>query len=356
MWLINKIGILLIGLCSLRCTSPAKTTPKTAGVQVPTEWVEKVRHYDYKKDNLSLLKDFEQFIEPDTLDGASESLHLGKGLVEPRPASSFTPLFVNLDEEPSEELIGVLRYARCKPMLFVVKMIGSSWYLLHHESIFVHNEEPELLVANSPSANKTFYVRALQESGSGIYRDSYRFYKLIDNKVVLCLEVPNEAKIYGWGLYLNQEVNLALRFASTGDDAIETLYKYSFFPGPVLAHDMSWSAHPEIYLVKGEGSAFYKWNASTMTYQYETFGSESPDELTKSKIATFGDFGNDSLFVRAYAYEIGEMLHEGTPVAKQLLNAYLTAVKHGRKSTVHLEELEEKKAMNGTRFYGPKPK
>ena len=142
MWRINKMVILLVGLCGLQCSSPVKTNPKIAGVKVSTEWIEMVRKYDYKQDNLPLLKEFEHFIKPDTLDGASESPHIGKGIVEPGPAATLTPLFVNLDDEPGEELIGILRYARCEPMLFVFKMIDNSWYLLYHESIFVHNEEP----------------------------------------------------------------------------------------------------------------------------------------------------------------------------------------------------------------------
>lgn len=353
---INKIGILVIGICCLQCSTPIKTKPKIAGAKVPAEWIERVRKYDYKQDNLPLLKDFEQFIKPDTLDCASESPHLGKGIIEPGPAGTFTPLFVNLDEEPGEELIGFLRYARCEPMLFVFKMIDNSWYLLYHESIFVHNEESELLVANNPSANKTFYLRALQDRGSGIYRNSYRFYKLIDNKVRPCLELTNQASIYGWGLYLNQEVDLALQFPSTREDAIEASYRYSFFPGAVYDHDVSWASHPEISFVKGEGSAYYKWNASTSTYQLETYSHDGPDALNKAKIATFGNFGNDSLFVRAFAYEIGETLREGPPETKRLLTSYLTSVKHKQMPIVPSGELEEKHVENETEFYGLKQK
>jgi hypothetical protein len=352
----NKIGALLLALCCLQCASPAKPKQKVAGVKVSTEWIEKVRRYDYKQDNLPLLEEFGKFIKPDTLDCASESPHLGKGIVEPGPAGDLTPLFVNLDDEPGEELIGVLRYARCEPMLFVFKMIDNSWYLLYHESIFVHNEEPELLVANSPSSNKTFYLRFVQDRGSGIYRNSYRFYKLINSKVHPCLELTSQARIYGWGLYLNQEVDSRLEFKSTYEDAVFATYHYSFFPGAVFDKDVSWAAHPEIPFVKGEGYAYYKWNAPTLTYELETHSYDEPDDLNKAKIAAFGDFGNDSLFVRAFAYEIGQTLKEGTPDTKRLLKAYLASLKHKQKPTVPSGELEEKKQINGTKFYGLKQK
>ncbi|GAA4021120.1 hypothetical protein GCM10022409_00910 [Hymenobacter glaciei] len=294
-------------------------------------------------------------MKPDTLDCASEAPHLGKGIMEPGPAAELTPLFLNLDEDPGEELIGILRYARCEPMLFVFKMIGNSWYLLHHESIFVHNEEPELLVANTPSAHKTFYVRFLQDRGSGIYRDSYRFYKLIGNKVHGCLELTNRASIYGWGLYLNQKVDLRLQFNSTYEDAIAASYRYSFFPGAVFDHEMSWAAHPEIPFVQGSDLAYYKWDASTLTYQLIAPALDEPTNLNKAKIATFGNFGNDSLFVRAFAYEIDETLREGTPAAKRLLASYLRFVKQKQRPPVHFGELEEKQHVKGTKFYGPKP-
>jgi hypothetical protein len=342
MWQTNKIGFLLIGFGCLQCTSPTKPKPKIAGVAVSTAWVEKVRHYDYKQDNLALLKEFEQFVRPDTVGCENESPHLGKGIVEPRPAAELTPLFVNLDEEPGEELIGILRYARCTPVFFVFKHIAGSWHLLHHESIFVHNEQPELVVANSPSPNKTFYLRLLQDTGSGIHRSSYRFYKLINNNVHTCLELTNEARIYGWGLYLNQEINSSLEFNSTSEDAVSITYRYSFFPGSALDKDLDWTAHPEVPLVKGEGYAYYEWNVSTLTYQLETHSYDGPDALNQAKISTFGDFGNDTLFVSAFAYEIGQTLKEGMPEEKRLLNTYLASVKHQRKPTVPSGDLKKK--------------
>jgi len=333
MWQTNKIGLLLVGFSCLHCASPTKPKPKIAGVPVSAAWVEKVRRYDYKQDNLALLKEFEQFIRPDTVHCANEFPHLGKGIAEPGPAAELNPLFANIDEELGEELIGILRYARCTPVFFVFKQVAGSWYLLHHESIFVHNEQPELIVANSPSPNKTFYIRLLQDTGSGIHRSSYRFYKLINNKVRTCLELTNDASIYGWALYLNQEVDLRLEFNSTQKDAVFATYNYSFFPGPVFGKDSNWQFHSEISLVKGEGYAYYQWDASTLTYQLETHSYDEPDALNKAKISTFGDFGNDTLFVRAFAYEIGQTLKEGTPEAKKLMKAYLTSVKREQKPT-----------------------
>ena len=347
-------GLLLAGFACLQCASPVKMHPPVAGAWVPTDWIEKVRHYDYNRENLSLLKEFEQLIKPDTLDGESEHPHVGKGIMEPGPAAELTPLFVNLDNEPGEELIGVLRYARRAPTLFVCKKIENEWYLLHHESIFVHNEEPELVVVNNRSANKLFYVRFLQESGSGIHRDSYRFYKLLNNKVRLCLELPNHSLIYGWGLYLNQEVELKLQFSSTYEDVVEAIYRYSFFPGAVFAHDVPWAAHPDTPLVQGKDNVYYQWNDSTGTYQFENFAYADSTELTENKIATFGNFTNDTLFVRAFAYEIRQGVQQGTPEVRRQLQAYLRSVQNKQKPAVLSGAVERKKEVNGTQFFGPR--
>ncbi|WP_460502523.1 hypothetical protein [Hymenobacter agri] len=282
---------------------------------------------------------------------------MGKGIMEPGPAAELTPLFANLDEEPGEELLGILRYARRDPTLFVCKKIAGDWYLLHHESIFVHNEEPELVLVNNRSANKLFYARFLQESGSGIHRNSYRFYKLIHNQVQLCLELPNHSLIYGWGAAMNQEIELKLQFASTQDDSFQATYRYSFFPGAVFKQDVPWAAHPEIPLIQGEDNVYYQWNDTTRTYQLEDLPYAYGDSvnLTASKIATFGNFGNDSLFVRAFAYEIRQAAQHGTPQVRWLLKAYLHSIKNQQRPTVPSGEVELKKEVNGTRFFGPRP-
>jgi hypothetical protein len=347
--------MLLTGICCLQCSSPPKKKPGAVEQKIPTEWIEKAQHYNYQQDNLALLKQLEGFIKPDSLAGEHDTIHLGHGM-EPKPGGYFTPMFVNLDEDAAMEMLGIFGYYHHDPMLAVFKKKGDSWHLIYHESFFLHSEDPGLQLINSPSANKTFCLRTIQETGSGIRRDSYRFYKLINNQVRCCLELPNHTFIYGWGRYLNQEVGLRLRFTSTDEDAIVANYTYSFFPGAVYDKDVSWTAHPEIPFVQGENTAYYKWDALTRTYQLETFASEGPAALTQAKIATFGNFENDSLFVRAFAYELGETLREGTPVAKRLLMAYLASVTQKQKPLVPSGELEEKLQENRTKFYGLKQK
>ncbi|GAB3578028.1 hypothetical protein GCM10027345_16480 [Hymenobacter daeguensis] len=320
---------------------------------MPTEWIEKAQRYQYQQNNLALLKQLEGFVKPDSLAGERDSIHLDHS-IESKPNGYFTPMFVNLDQDAALEMLGIFGYYGHDPMLAVFKKREDAWHLIYHESFFLHSEDPGLQIINSPSASKTFCLRSIQETGSGIRRDSYRFYKLINNRVRCCLELPNHTFIYGWGRYLNQEVGLTLRFTSTDEDAIVADYAYSFFPGAVYDKDVSWAAHPEIPFVKGENTAYYKWDAATSTYRLETFDSEGPAALTPAKIATFGSFENDSLFVRAFAYELGETLREGTPTAKRLLKTYLASVQHHQKPAVPSGELEEKHREGGTNFYGLK--
>ncbi|MBD2768089.1 hypothetical protein IC235_09325 [Hymenobacter sp. BT664] len=330
---------MVILLTITQCVSPA-SKEKIAGVKVPTEWVERVREYDYKQDNLPILKQLEGFIKSDTLAGETDSTHIGRGIVDQSSGGIFTLLFINLDDDPAVELVGIFGYARYDPILAVFKMINNSWYLIYREPFFIFNGESGIQIVNTPSANKTFYMRVLNERGSGVYQDAYRFYKLIHNKIYPCLELTNEARIYGWGLHLNQDVKLRLDFSSTSSDEFRASYAYRFFPGP--GYDVSSRNNDQIgadaAFVTGEKSVSYVWDAATYTYQphplsYPDMLPEDAD-LTPDKVACFGQFGNDSLFVKAFAHEIQQTLRMGAKEQKSSLQAYLNFVKSLNRTAV----------------------
>lgn len=312
---------LLCVLAFSQCTSPA-TPVKMAGTKVPTEWIEKVRTYD-KQDTLLLLKQFEGFLAADTIDDAKGSPHSGKNVLDDRPTGSIRPVFVNLDDDPAKELVGIFNYGREYQNLAVFKLIGNSWYLLYHESFYDFYNASELKVANSASPNKVFYINCLYERGSGVYRDAYRFFKLIDNKVYPCLEIPKMAHIYGWGLCLNQEDSTRFLIDSARADNIMVAYCYNFFPG--YEYNTPKSQQVDMSFAKGEKIVWYKWNKNTFTY--EPALSNKPDEMSKDKIANLSRFGDDSLFIKAFAYEIDEIFKTASPKQKQCLERYLEFVK-----------------------------
>jgi hypothetical protein len=314
-------------------------------IKVPTEWINKLRNYNYKQNNLTLLTEFEGFIKPDSLAGSKELSHEDGGILN--------PMFVNLDNDLNDELIGLFGWSEEEPTLAVFKMIGQDWYLLYLESFYMFYNSPELQVANTFSANKTFYIRWLYERGSGIYADGYHFYKLINNKVYPCLQLINDAHILGWGLYLNQEIKMSFKFNCSNDDELWVTYNFNFFPGVVSESDSPWDSHQEISFVKGENGLSYRWDTTTFTYQPQ-FYTYDRENLSELKISCFGAFGNDTLFVRAFDYEINQTLETGTAEQKKLLQKYLDIVKAKGHAVSPTGEMEEKGQVGKLKFFGTK--
>lgn len=319
----------------------------TKKIPVPTEWINRVKSYDYKTNNAALIREFEKLIAPDTLE-----LH-GYGN-RGQEGGILNPTITNLDDDGQEEIIALIGWTENLPMLAVFKQIDGQWYLIFTETFHVHYNSPELNIANVPSRNKTFYIRWLYERGSGIFRDSYHFYKLIDNQVYHCLELVNRAHIFGWGLYLNQEVQSSFTFNCATADAIWVTYDYNFFPGSVYDTDVPWDAHTDIPFVKDEKGVSYQWDSLTRSYEPEFYGQK--DGLTGQKIACFGAFGNDSLFVTAFDYEIRQTLEKGTAEQKKLLTGYLEQIRADNTVPSPAGELEETGQAGGMKFHGIKKK
>ncbi|TFF36294.1 hypothetical protein [Mucilaginibacter psychrotolerans] len=239
------------------------------------------------------------------------------------------------------------------PYLCVFKQVNNDWYLVYKEEINTFYGAPTLYVANNFSKNKTFYLRRVYDHGSGVYIDGYSFYKLVDGKVYKCLDIVNDAHIYGWGLFMNQKVKSSFDFSGDSEDILGVEYTYNFFPGMVYETDCSWCAHEDSPLINGEDNVSYRYDAKVHKYklEIEPYKNEATD-LTAEKIACFGDFGNDSLFVKAYRSHIDTTIKIGTPLQKRLLRTYLELAK--KEKTVTTETFEVKTKVGGTTFYGPK--
>lgn len=290
---------------------------------IPTAWIEKIRSYNHKQNNAQLLSEFDGFIKPDSILIPAYEKDLDK-----KQPGLLNALFVNLDNDGSEELITTLGWDENYPSMAVFKKIGSDWHLLYLENYYMFYNMPDLYVANSYSINKTFYFRRVYERGSGVYSDGYSFYKLINNKVYSCLELINEAHIVGWGLYMNQEVSMKFNFTGFEGDYIWAKYDYNFFPGPIYEKDFDWDSNEDISLIKGEDVVGYNWNSKTLKYELDNSSSKIElGELNAAKISCFSAFGNDSLFVQAFGAEIAQILKTGTHTQKKITKRYLDLVK-----------------------------
>jgi hypothetical protein len=350
------LAILLLPVLLLSCGHHQNDKPVKAfrdgnnyWLKIPAEWIEKLRHFNYTRNDSTLLSQFQSFIAPDSLSNPhAEHIDSGYGRV-------FNALSVDLDSDGNNEIVAFLGWDVDSPSLCVFKQENGDWYLIYMEEIDTFYSSPTLYVANNFSRNKTFYFRHVYQHGSGIYSDGYSFYKLIGNRVYKCLELLNEAHIYGWGLYMNQGVNTGFELSGDDNDGILVDYKYNFFPGAVKSGDCSWCANADIPLIKGDNSVNYKWDDKKRAYVMDILPYQNtPDDLTPAQIACFGDFGNDTLFVKAFKGPIAEVLKSGTPQQKSLLKKYLAMVKQDGKAVT--EELEETTEAGGTKFYGVRKK
>lgn len=320
---------------------------KVNGIKIPLWWIEKVQKFNYTRNDSILLKEFDDFIKPNKLsDQHTQHINPAYGRV-------FNLMSANLDGSPHNEIICMLGWDIEDPSLCVFKQIDGDWYLIYREVINTFYGSPTLYVANCFSKNKTFYLRRVYDHGSGIYIDGYSFYKLIDNKVYKCLDIINNAHIYGWGLYMNQTVRTSFEFSGDDADNINVNYNYNFFPGAVEEGDCSWCANEDISLVKGEDNVIYDWDSKLHQYKLNIPDyKKDTDDLTAQKIACFGDFGNDTLFVSAFHSQIEKTLKTGTLQQKKILKKYLALVK--RDKTARTGKLIKTAETGGTSFYKEK--
>jgi hypothetical protein len=117
-------------------------------IKIPTEWIEKVRGFNYSKNAQPLISQFEAFIKPDTL-------YIGYRVHDDDYRYLLTPMFVDLDSDHNEELICFLGWDTYNPLLCVFKKDGGDWYLIYMEQVHTFYSAPVLLVANNFSPNLT---------------------------------------------------------------------------------------------------------------------------------------------------------------------------------------------------------
>lgn len=315
--------------------------------KIPDSWIKKATDFTYKKSDTSLLSEFAKLIKPDSLvNPHTEHVNPDYGFV-------FSSIHTDLDGDGIAELLCLQGWDIESPSLCVFKQLNGNWYLIYKEVINTFYGSPTLYVANNYSKNKTFYLRRVYDHGSGVYIDGYSFYKLVDNHVYNCLDILNDAHIYGWGLYINHSVKSGFEFSGDSNDELSVSYSYNFFPGSIYKSDCSWCAHDDISLIKGEDNVEYIYNDKEHKYKLDIpkYKNETTD-LTAEKIACFGDFGNDSLFIKAFKRHIDTTLKIGSLLQKKILRKYLLLA--DKNKTVITQQLEIKTKTDGTVFYGPK--
>lgn len=344
-----RLIALIIVLFMVSCkgkNSPQKETVNANWKRIPDSWIKKAMHFGYKKPDTTLISEFTKFIKPDTLfNPHTVHVHSDYGPV-------FNSIYADLDGDGSNEILCLQGWDVYSPYLCVFKERNNNWYLIYMEEVDTFYSSPTLYIANNYSRNKTFYLRRVYDHGSGVYIDGYSFYKLTDNHVYKCLDIVNDAHIYGWGLYMNQSVKSTFEFSGDSRDDISVNYSYNFFPGSIYQTDCSWCAHEDISLIAGENNVDYIYDNRVHKYKLDIPKyNNKADDLTAEKIACFADFGNDSLFIKAFRSHIDTVLKTGTLTQKKILRKYLSLVDKNKTAKTH--RLEVKTRVGGTVFYGP---
>jgi hypothetical protein len=335
--------ILFVSACGQHSGTAIHATlvVKPGWKKIPDSLITKILTLHYTVRDTGLISQLADIIKPDTALKRSES-----------EESVFNIVSADLDGDGHNEIIGIIGYDAYSPLLCIFKHANGSWYLIYTEVIDTFYDAPTIHVAGNYSANKTFYLYRVYDHGSGVFIKGCSFYKLIDNKVYKCLDIMSDAHVDGWGLYINQSVKSSFDFTGNREDALGVNYIYEFYPGSIYPTDCPWCSHDDIPLIKGDEFVWYDYNPKAHIYKLNI--PREPyafNELNADKIACFGDFGDDSLFVKAYGKQLDTLLKTGNLKQKEIVRKYFSLV--GKEKTVTTQKLEVKTKAGRTTFYGP---
>jgi hypothetical protein len=299
----KALSILILILASIRLSYAQEPKP------FPAALVQQLQHYDYKTIPNEIVVSVYKAIFPDSTFNEPES-------------GVLTAISVDLDGDLSPEILALVGLNEYETNIILLKKTNKGWYLIFTQPVNEFYEHPELHIINNVSRNKVFYTRQLYDRGSGVFRETYQFFKLINGKVYKCLELINSAHISGWDLPLNQEVSSRIVFSSSSADEAWVTFNYNFFSSlSLLSDSVKDNEDFEVSFARGEEGVLYQWDSASYCYKPKLYS--NPKSLTQYKIDCFGNFGNDSLFVQAFKPELSEMLDKGTKKEKSLLRLYL---------------------------------
>lgn len=208
-------------------------------------------------------------------------------------------LQLNLDQSPESELLALIGRVDAEVDLAVFKQGSQGWELVDRVAVYTWYYPPELGVL-STGRQPVFYVRQLEQRGTGIYQESYELYKLLENRLLHVLHLPLEARIYGWGLALNQDISARMQGLASPDDVITVNYRYHYFAGPG-AGELEWDSHRESTCLQAEEQVDFYWNAAKLRYE----PSFAPDDKSGPlRLQSFESLGDAKLFAKAFAQEL----------------------------------------------------
>jgi hypothetical protein len=238
------------------------------------------------------------------------------------------PHVVDLDGDSSLEILVLLGLSQEYAEILLLKFIDGKWNLIFSHDVYRKYTYPELHIAPSHSRANLFYTMETMGSGSGVYEEHYQFFKLIGRSVTMCFENIHQARINGWGLFINQDVEANVSFPKCRDE-IDIRYNYCFYSYPSDSCALMGKNSDKQVIFDGDETVRYCWDSLGQKYQPKI--DEKFNRLDEKKISCFGAFGDDSLFVSAFGKDIDRKIKkEPAKVAKMLSNYLNEFKKDGR--------------------------
>jgi hypothetical protein len=170
--------------------------------EIPTSWIEKLQKYDYKTSANDLVREFQTYIAPDSLAKFDKE-------------ASLNSMFVNLDEDAEVEVL-VLFNAN----FAVLKKLDSKWFMIYKENEHLHSLK---IIHVSNNKAQLICLEGKEAEGDIIAPTFYRFYRIVNEQVYICLELPKK-QVFGQDSFRIVYANFELT-----DTAIQAKYEFYAF-------------------------------------------------------------------------------------------------------------------------------
>ncbi len=305
-------------------------------------WLDKAVNYctsDQTQPATDLIYEF-ALAHPSKILPASKNLYIADKDGN-RPYINITT--INLDEDKEPEHIMFIGQNYANTMFYVIKKNGKEWKIIHSEYIWLHNEAPELHLQNSSLKNRTFYIRYLHERGSGIWMFTYRFYKVINGKTYMTLEIPEEMNLMMWPSSINGNIHITkLELDTNENNSIYVRYSYEFSAGGTLfssvmkVKDPTWDNFPTL-TQQENASISFAWDEKGHKFEVsEPYTYAGLNVITPAQFDYFmnhfientdGDNDNANAFVPAFKKELKELAKSGNKEQKEIAKYLLSNTK-----------------------------
>ena len=140
--LIVTLLVLIFISIEIKCQETYVKNDRNVKIKIPNEWINKLMNYNFSTINTSLIKEFKSFIEPSLINSNNSDWNEEYGGV-------LNPMFVNLCNDTTTELICLIGWNERKPILTVFKKINNNWYLLYYEPYWDFGVYNEVYVINN---------------------------------------------------------------------------------------------------------------------------------------------------------------------------------------------------------------